>query len=285
MANQESNPFGLSLWREPLREPALDSRGTNDSKIWLREPGLDVRGIMNSRPTLLDRGLEFFRAVPASESLAAQNRPIAPTSIGSRTVSGLSGKQAQLYRQSIKRAAEWLPKARKEWNDFINARDSGRPLPQKVARALQANFGWTNTSDNNFSLPPMPQVIDRLSKELNSKLPALYSSERSLSPLSTSENPRWINARPWYNEDGPPGLILHPDFFASYDRNNAKLSDKPTDVRARTVIHEVLHTWETTGEWDWHDVAQEDQPKIVGSVQRYLGNPASYAGLIHDLAQ
>lgn len=242
-------------------------------KPWVR----DFRGTNRARPTVSDRGLAAARTAPPG-------RPPSPASNPSSAgAAGLSRQQSQQYRAAITRASAWLPKVSQHWNSFVDAQDKGKPLPPKVASALRRHFGWI---DADPELPDVPRVIADLRTQLTADLPGTYHPGRELSPGSSARQKRWIIATPWFHDDGTArGLILYPDFFA-----------ETPDRRARTVVHEVLHTLEGTGErtggWNWADVAQEDQKKVVGSkkeqrfmVQRYKQNPASYAGLLHDLGE
>jgi len=192
----------------------------------------------------------------------------------------------RLFRESIKVAVTWLPKAKREWNNFKAALDAHKPLPSRVTKALEKHFGWTNTDRNNHSLPPIPLIIEKLELSLREGLTAKFHSEREQSPRSMPGKVRWTKARPWQNEDGgPDGLILFPDFFSSFNPSGTRMGLRDTKTRATTVLHETLHNMERTGEFDWHDVAEEDEPKDRGSVLKYISNPASYAAFIRDLAQ
>jgi len=281
MGDQESNPFGISLWRENLKLPSIKPDGVSNTPLRLKDPKLDVRSIKNSRPTFVERGLVSHPFISAKKSLGGAQVSTMPILVNEKRV-GLSTKQAKLFDDAIKRGAAWLPKAKKEWENFKKALDAGTPLPEKVTIALKVNFGWMNMNTDNHNLPPIPMVIDGLLKELNTDLPASFHPQREESPNSSASDKFYTRARPRDNEDGSQhGLILYPDFFES----NRRTAVNPNDARAKTVIHEILHTWEKEGGTDWHDVAQEWQRKDVGKMNQYLFNPASYAGLIHDLAQ
>jgi len=281
----ESNPFGLSLLPGNLKPPEFEPDRMLQQSFVLTDPKLNVRSIQSARPTNSERGLASYPGMPEGNFFKAAKDPGAsiPVAIVRKNPApnGLNERQAKLYNDSIRRAASWLPKARKEWESFIKALETGKALPEKVTRALRTNFGWTNTYADNHNLPHLLRVIDRLSGELNGELPASFHSQRELSPFSSPGNPRWVRARPGSSEDeSPVKLVLYPDFFQS----NSSTSANPADARAKTIIHELLHTWEKAGGEDWSDVAQEDQRKDIGFIKKYLSNPASYSGLIHDLA-
>jgi hypothetical protein len=235
-------------------------------KPWAR----DFRGTNRARPTWADRSLA---SKPAALRTAPPARP--PSGVPNPPLAGtarLSRQQSQQYRAAIARARGWLPKVSRQWHAFVEARQAGKPLPPKVARALTKHFNW---ADSDAQVPDMFGIIADLRPQLTADLPGTYHSAREESPTSAARERRWVIARPWFHDDGSArGLVLYPDFFA-----------KTTDIRARSVTHEVLHTLERAGRWSWSDVAQEDQSKVVGSVQRYMSNPASYAGLLHDLGE
>lgn len=254
---------------------------------WVR----DFRATNRARPDDAERGLASVRRESAAPAMASRPSPrasgspvretaqpppvVTPASSKTASSSGLSHAQQVEYRASVERAAGWLPNTLRQWEGFVDALHRGKSLPPRVTRALEKNFGWTNTAADNKSLPNIQKAVADLESQLHADLPAIFHAERAESPMSAPKQRRWIRAKPLIRDDGTArGLILFPDFF-----NGA------SDARARTVIHEVLHTLERPGGWDWHDVAQEDQPKERGRLQRYLMNPASYAGFIHDLGE
>lgn len=186
-----------------------------------------------------------------------------------------SSQQAADVTNAFKDAGERLARAINRMNDAQAHPQSA--TARQVNDLLKANFGIGNASCVGVNIYGPQQVLTDLKNLLDdighkdanghTETPRCPDQDRE-SPNSTADERRFVNAAPSGSDNND--FIYYPRFFAP--------SFKPN--RARTVIHEMAHSW-----LGRTDVSYHGRPGYPGCPNVAMGNADSIASFAFDLGQ
>jgi hypothetical protein len=181
--------------------------------------------------------------------------------------------QNKVILQAFKDASAMLARAEEPMIKYIN-----KPSAGKVARALKKHFKWTEAIRQQApkdvkDFPDVPanvlKVIRNLLTKISHPFGAICSPDQQLREAVNARFPRELrHILAAALQDDTNCFMYTPDYFKK----------KAVD-RAKTVIHEMCHSWAHMGA----DGSYEDDPAYPVSIRSASENPDSYACLIRDI--